>query len=89
MIIFDNKSSLFSLRLQPPLSLPTPTLLAILSLALVSIHTSAALGHPSRNSLPLFSTGFLCFSGLEISTPICLFNRRSYPFSSFGNLILA
>jgi hypothetical protein len=39
-------------------------------------------------SAPLFSAGFLCF-GLEISTPIRLFNRGSYLFSSFGNLILA
>jgi hypothetical protein len=47
------KSSLFSLQLQPPPSLPAPALLAILSLAAVGIHTSAALGHPGRNSLPL------------------------------------
>jgi hypothetical protein len=86
------KSSLFSLRLQPPLSLPTPTLLAILGLALVGIHTSAAWSpwsqFPALDSLPLFSAGFLCFGGLEISTPIRLFNRGSHPFSSFGNLIL-
>jgi hypothetical protein len=79
------KSSLFSLRLQPPLSLPAPTLLAILSLALVGIHTSAALGHPSRNSLPLFSAGFLCFGSLEISTPIRPFNHGSRLFSLFAN----
>ena len=54
----------------------------------VSIHTGAALGHPGRNSPPLFSTGFLCFGGLEISTPIRPFDRGSRLFSSFGNLIL-
>ena len=80
------KLSLFSLRLQPPLSLPAPTLLAILSLDLVGIHTSAALGHPSCNFLPLFSAGFLRFGGLKISTLIRPFNRGSHPFSSFGNL---
>jgi hypothetical protein len=83
--------SLFLPRLQwPPSCLPVlaPALLAILGLASVSIHTSAALGHPGRNSPPLFSTGFLYFSGLEISTPIRPFNRGSRLFSLFGNLIL-
>ena len=77
------RSALFSLTL---LGL---TQLAILGLASVSVHTSAALGHPGRNSRPLFSAGFLHFGGLEISTLIRLFNRGSHPFSSFGNLILA
>jgi hypothetical protein len=54
-----------------------------------SASTHAALGRPGRNSTPLFSAGFLCFGGLEISTPIRPFNRVSHPFSSFGNLILA
>jgi len=57
--------------------------------ALVGIHTSAALSHPGRNFAPLFSAGFLRFSGLEISTLIRPFNRGSHPFSSFGNLIPA
>jgi hypothetical protein len=82
------KSSLFSLRLQPPPSLPASTLLTILGLASVGIYTSAALGYPGRNSLPLFSAGFLCFGGLEISTPIRPFNRGSRLFSLFGNLTL-
>jgi hypothetical protein len=47
------KSLLLSFRLQHPLLLPAPTLLAILGLALVGIHTSAALGHPGRDSLRL------------------------------------
>jgi hypothetical protein len=53
-----------------------------------STSTDAALSHPGRNSPPLFSAGFLCFGGLEISTPIHPFNRGSRLFSSFGNLIL-
>jgi hypothetical protein len=84
--------SLFLLRLQLPpscLPVPAPALLAILGLAPVGIHTSAALGHPSRNFPPLFSAGFLRFGGLEISTPIRPFNRGSHPFSLFGNLIPA
>jgi hypothetical protein len=83
--------SLFLLRLQlPPSCLPVlaPALLAILGLALVGIYTSAALGHPSHISLPLFSTGFLRFSSLEISTLIRPFSRGSRLFSLFGNLIL-
>jgi hypothetical protein len=65
-------------------------LLCSRSLALprpVSAH--AALGCLGRNSASLFSVGFLYFGGLKISIPILLFNRGSYPFSSFGNLILA
>ena len=84
--------SLFLPRLPlPPSCLPVPSLalLAILGLAPVCIHTSAALGHPGRNCPPLFSAGFLRFDGLEISTPIRPFNRGSHPFSSFGILILA
>ncbi len=50
--------------------------------------TDAALGHPGRSSPPLFSACFLCFGGLEISTPIRRFNRGSRLFSLFGNLIL-
>jgi hypothetical protein len=83
------KSSLFSLRLQPPLSLPAPTLLAILGLASVGIHTSAALSHPGSNSRPFFSAGFLCFDSLKISAPIRPFSRRSQFFSSFRNPIPA
>jgi hypothetical protein len=67
---------------------PAPALLAILGLASVGIRTSAALGHPGRNSLPLFSAGFLHFGGLEISSPVRPFNCGSRLFSSFGNLIL-
>ena len=85
--------SLFLPRLQLPpscLLVPAPALLAILGLASVSIRTGAALGYPGRNSLPLFSAGFLCFGGLEIPLQsIRPFNRESHPFSSFGNLILA
>jgi hypothetical protein len=84
--------SLFLPWLQLPpscLPVPAPALLAILGPALVGIYASAALGYPGRNFLPLFSAGFLRFSSVEISTPIRLFNRRSYPFSLFGNLILA
>jgi len=83
--------SLFLPRFQLPpsyLPVPVPALLAILGLALVCIHTSAALGRPGRNSLPLFSAGFLCFGSVEISTLIRPFSRRSHLFSLFGNLIL-
>jgi hypothetical protein len=72
--------SLFLPRLQLPpsyLPVPAPALLAILSLASVGIHISAALGHPGRNFPPLFSTGFLRFGGLEISTPIRPKRKRS------------
>jgi hypothetical protein len=82
---------LFLLLLQlPPSCLPVlaHALLAILSLALVGFHTSAALSYLSRNSLPLFSIGFLRFSSLEISTLIRLLNCGSHLFSLFGNLIL-
>jgi hypothetical protein len=57
----------------------------------VSVHTSAALGHPGRNSPPLSSAGFLrCGKSrnLEVSTPIRPFSRGSRLFPSFGSLIL-
>ena len=68
-----------------PLTLLGLGQLAILSLASVSMHTSAALDHPGRNSR---RAGFLCFDSLKISTPIRPFSRRSHPFSSFRNLTL-
>jgi hypothetical protein len=83
--------TLFLSRLQLPpsgLPVPAPALLAILGLASVSVHTSAALGHPGRNSPPLFSAGFLRYGNLEISTPIRPFNRGSRLFSLFESLIL-
>jgi hypothetical protein len=75
------------LQLPPScLPAPAPVLLAILSLASVSIHTSA--GHPSRNSPPLSSAGFLRFGksqNLDSNTPV---QSWVSPFPSFGNLIL-